>query len=310
MKKSVLVVGGAGFIGSNLSRYLSHKYNVLVYDNFSTSKYDNIKDISCELTNLEEGIKRCDYIFHLAASVGVQYVNNNPKGAMINNLDMERRVFELNDKYNRVPLFFASTSEVYGNSPDVPYKESQPLHIGEPTQGRWGYSCSKLMGEFLAMYSDFPVVVGRFFNVTGKNQLPDYGMVLPNFIRKGLMGEPITVYGDGKAVRCFCCVEEVVVAMDRLISDDSCYGQVFNIGNPKNQIDMESLAIMVRDITGGRSDIIYKPFNEVFKKNPTDIQFRVPDISKIERYIGWKPVVTNNEIINKMTHYVHSNLNK
>lgn len=310
MNKKVFIIGGGGFIGSHLAEHLQRKgYQILIYDDFSTGRRDNLSNVEYTECDLENGIRECDYIFHLAASVGVKYVNDNPIKAIINNIDLEREVFSINEKYKK-PLYFSSSSEVYGNSDVLPFKESSSLNIGEPTQGRWGYSCSKLMGEFLALHSNFPAVVGRFFNVTGERQVSDYGMVLPNFIERGLKGEPLEIYGDGNAVRCFSYVGEVVDVMERLITNEYCYNSVFNIGNPKNIITIEKLAKEVVQQTGNISEIHTREFGEVFEKNPTDILLRVPDISKVSLHVNWNPIVTNTEIIEKMVKHVRSNINQ
>jgi UDP-glucose 4-epimerase len=235
----------------------------------------------------------------LAGSVGVQYVNDNPAGAIDNNLALEREVFDLN-KYYKKPLLFSSTSEVYGNSRVSPYKEDQDLRIGAPDQGRWGYACSKLMGEFMALHSDFPAVVVRFFNVVGVGQVPDYGMVLPNFVTKALNNEPLEIYGDGSAIRCFCDVEEVVPLLSQLVENPELHNQVYNVGNPDNYTDIESLANLVIEKVGSLSSIVKTPFDEVFKKNPTDIIRRVPSIQKVTEATGWQPENSIGTIIDKM----------
>lgn len=310
MNKKVFILGGGGFIGSHLAKHLQTKgYEIFIYDNFTTGCKSNLENVIYTECGIEDGIKECDYIFHLAASVGVKYVNDNPINAIKNNIDLERLVFSINEKYKK-PLYFSSSSEVYGNSDNLPFVESSSLSIGEPTQGRWGYSCSKLMGEFLALHSDFPSVVGRFFNVTGERQLSDYGMVLPNFIERGLKGDPLEIYGDGSAVRCFSYIGEVVDVLEKLITDEKCYGNVFNIGNPNNIITIENLAKEVISQTGNKSEIIMKDFGKVFEKNPTDVLLRIPDISKLRSFVDWNPIVDNKEIVRKMVNYVHTNINK
>lgn len=294
------ILGGGGFIGSHYAQYLATRnQEVRILDDFSTGRRNNLEGVEYRTCSIEEGIEWCDYIIHLAASVGVEYVTDNVVGCMYNNLELEQKVFTVNAIHQK-PLLFASTSEVYGNSDQVPFRETQDLTIGNPSQGRWGYACSKLMGEFLALHSPFPAVVVRFFNVTGPRQLPDYGMVLPKFIKAGLEGSPIEVYGDGMAVRCFCHVEDAVVALDALITDDDCYNQVFNIGNPTNNITVKALANKVLRMTNGRSTIIMKDFETVFKKNPTDILKRVPSISKIQDKTGWMPSKDMDDIIGDM----------
>ena len=287
----IFVIGGAGFIGSHLVKYhLEKGDDVRIIDDYSTGTKKNLEGLDVvELHSYNSGMSWCDQVYLLAGSVGVRYVDGNPERAIKNNLEIEKEVFQLNEFY-RKPLLFASTSEVYGNSPRTPFREEDPL----------GYACSKLMGEFMALHSGFPAVVVRFFNVTGVGQLPDYGMVLPNYITNALKGYALQVFGDVGAVRCFCDVEEVVPLLDTLLSDENCYGEVYNIGNPKNRIDIEGLANLVKDISGSKSKVCNVAFSDIFPQNPTDILERVPDISKVQEATGWEPHNTNEDIIRKM----------
>lgn len=298
---NILVIGGAGFIGSHVMRHhLSKGDEIKVIDNFTTGREENLCGLDYTVPlSLVSGMSWCDQIYMLAGSVGVKYVDENPDRAIRNNLDIERDAFELNNFFKK-PLLFASTSEVYGNSVDVPFKETQDLMIGAPDQGRWGYACSKLMGEFLALHSNFPAVVVRFFNITGVGQLPDYGMVLPNFVQKALDDEPLEIYGDGEAVRCFCDVEEVVPLLSQLLNKETCHNQVYNVGNPDNYINMENLANLVIEEVGSSSSIKMTPFDEVFKKNSTDILTRVPSTKKVIEATGWQPQNSNRMIVRKM----------
>lgn len=302
-----LIIGGAGFIGSNLAEHLlNNNHKIIIFDNCSTGRIDNLEglDVDFRDENIIQAMKDCDYIFHLAGSVGVANVNNDPMGAMTNNLKMEQTVFHINS-YLKKPLLFASTSEVYGNSPDTPFREDAPLHIGSPDQGRWGYACSKLMGEFMAIHSNFPAVVVRFFNVTGEKQLPDYGMVLPKFIERGLKGDDIEIYGDGLAVRCFSYIGDVVHALETLITTEKCYNEIFNVGRA-DAITIKQLANMVITATDFKSKIVYKPFENVFSENPTDIRVRVPDVSKIKDFIGWEATTDISDIVRNVVRYESS----
>ena len=308
----VLVVGGAGFIGSHVVRYHLEKGDeVGIVDDFSTGRISNLDGLGYMVPeHIECGLNWCDQVYMLAGSIGVRYINGNPERAIKNNLRVETEVFELNN-FHKKPLLFASTSEVYGNSAEVPFKESQDLCIGAPDQGRWGYACSKLMGEFLALHSKFPAVVVRFFNVVGVGQLPDYGMVLPNFVQKAMDNDPLEIYGDGSAVRCFCDVEEVVPLLDTLLGNENYHNQVFNVGNPDNYINIENLANLVIEKVGSFSIIKMTPFDEVFEKNPTDIVLRVPSIKKVTAATGWYPQNSTGQIIEKMvTSGVYTNFNK
>lgn len=294
------IIGGAGFIGSNLAKYLTTQgHRVLIYDNLLTGRKENLDDIDYVSCSIKEGIEYCDAIFHLAASVGVEYVNGNPMHTMCNNLSLDETVFTLNAIHQK-PLLFASTSEVYGNSTNIPFKETQPLSIGEPSKGRWGYACSKLMGEFLSLHAPFPSVVVRFFNVTGPRQLPDYGMVMPRFVHAGIKGEKLKIYNPN-ATRCYCHIDDVVVVLEKLLIDESCYNQVFNIGNPNNMVTVEELAHRVDELTGHRGTVIYECSEEL--RLETDIAMRVPDISKVRDMTGWVPRKDLGDIILDMIEY-------
>jgi len=284
------VIGGAGFIGSHLVELLIEEgHKVYVYDNFSTGEECNINILSITYTDdLETGFKNSDYVFHLAASVGNQYINNNPKTSMINNLHVTMKVFALAQKY-QTPILYTSTSEVYGNSQSA-FREDQDLQIGCPkTSLRWGYSCAKLAGEFLALSHDIPVVIVRPFNIVGPRQVSKYGMVVPNFIERSLNYKDIIVHGDGEQTRCFCDVSEAVVAMYHLIIKERCYNEIFNVGNPHNSITMLELATLIKKLTRSNSNILLKPYSEWFTKNHSDVRHRSPIVNKIREYIGWIP---------------------
>lgn len=290
------IIGGAGFIGSNFAKYLFEKgKTVFINDDFSNGSKENLNGINYTHCNIEEGIEKCDYIIHLAGSVGVNYVNNNPTKTIYNNINLEKKIFTINSKFNK-PLLFASTSEVYGNSKKFPFNEDQDLSIGISTQKRWGYACSKLMGEFLGLHSSFPCVVVRFFNITGPGQLCKW--VIPKFVYLSSQNKTIEIYNE-KAVRCFCHVEDTVEAMYKLINNKNCYNKIFNIGNPNTMISMENLAKkIVRKIGSG---YIKKVKN--LEKN-VDVNVRIPNIDKIKNYIKWKPEKTLDDIINDIGEYI------
>lgn len=310
-----LVFGGAGFIGSNFIKYiLKLGHEVIIVDNMATSEMESFlqfkdndkvqlyyrhgkKNISW-VENGEDGypkevhtstlIKECNYIIHLAASVGVQYVEDNPQQTILNNLDMEEELFYYNEKcVTPRPIFFASTSEVYGEGDGrSTFEESDTLQIPCPSNLRWGYACSKLMGEFLLHSYKQPFVIGRFFNVTSRNQLSKYGMVLPNFVENALKGKPLKIYNKGSAIRSYCHVDDAVDAMYKLITNRKCYRQIFNIGNPNNKIDVLGLANMVNSLC--RNEYTNIEYDNV-SRCISDINFRVPNILKIKSYIDWEP---------------------
>lgn len=284
------VIGGAGFIGSHLIELLIKKgHKVFVYDDFTTGKESNISGLSIKyVQNLEDGFEKANYVFHLAGAVGNQYINNNPKTAMVNNLHITMKVFELVQKW-QTPTLYTSTSEVYGNS-SPPFTEDQPLQIGCPKDSlRWGYSCAKLAGEFLGLSYKIPLVIVRPFNIVGPRQVSNYGMVIPTFIEKALSFKDIIVYGDGEQSRCFCDVDEAVIAMYNLIINKTCYGEIFNVGNPYNSITMLELATMIKNLTRSNSNILLKPYSEWFTQNHSDVKHRAPFINKIFKYIKWSP---------------------
>ena len=296
----IFIIGGAGFIGSHLAKKLYNDgHEIMIYDDFSTGSVDNLEGIEyTRCGGISYGIKHCDIVYHLAASVGVANVNRDPLKTIKNDLTMQQMVFDINSHPdNQKPMFFASSSEVYGNSPLIPFSESNPLSIGQPEEGRWGYACSKLMGEFQALHSNFPVVVGRFFNVTGEGQLPDYGMVMPRFVDAAVLGGNLNVYGSGESVRSFCYVGDAVDAMSRLMSDEKCYNKVFNIGSMVNDICMIDLARLV-DLRAGQGSII--TVQDMPQTMAKYILKRLPDATKIYDAIGWKATTSLNGIVDRM----------
>ena len=316
-----LILGGAGFIGSNFTKYVLDKgHEVIIVDNFSTGNEENIQDFmdndkvdiyrfrlkSCtegyDCYNLKkrrskrqiyELMDNSDYIIHLAASVGVSYVEDNAQSTILNNMEMEQMVFDFNEKYQK-PIFFASTSEVYGEglTTQSSFKETDSLLIKPPVETRWGYACSKLMGEFLLHSYTQPFVIGRFFNVTSRNQVSNYGMVLPSFVEQALEKKPLTVYNRGLATRCYCHVDDAVDAMYKLMTTQRCYRQIFNIGNP-DEINVLQLANRVNSLTRNGNNIIFDDESRC----STDIMRRVPCIDKIKGYIDWKPLKNLDHII-------------
>jgi UDP-glucose 4-epimerase len=305
--KKVLIIGGAGFIGSHLARRMVNDgCSVTIIDNMSTGRKENLEDIKDQIKLLEvteqnmyHEIGHCDLIVHLAASVGVKYVEKNPLESIMNNLMMENIVFTMNSRFKK-PLIFASTSEVYGRSKNVPFEEDDDLLIGNPKELRWGYACSKLMGEFILRAHDFPFVIVRFFNVVGPGQLSDHGMVIPSFVQRAINGEPIEVYGTGSQIRSFCHVNDAVDALMMLAFDKKHYNDTYNIGNEDNQIMMSQLA---RKVNKEKSKIGGLPSGSVIKhkyadtRNSTDIEVRVPDTTKIRETTGWEPKIKMGQII-------------
>ncbi len=293
---NVLVTGGCGFIGSHLAeKLLSIGHEVYIIDDLSTGSINNIKHLQTNpkfhlnkdtITNdslLSSIVDKVDIIYHLAAAVGVQLVMKSPIRTIETNVHGTEAVLKATSKQNKKVLI-ASTSEVYGKSEKVPYKEDDNLLIGASTLGRWSYACSKALDEFLAMAywkeKKLPVVITRFFNTIGPRQTGQYGMVVPRFIKQALSGKPITVYGDGKQARCFTYVENVVNAIISLMENKESIGQVFNIGSTE-EISIENLAKKIKQLTSSSSEIVYIPYEQAHEHGFEDMRRRIPDISKL-----------------------------
>jgi UDP-glucose 4-epimerase len=198
------------------------------------------------------------------------------------------------------PVFVASTSEVYGKSTALPFREDGDLLLGPTFKGRWSYACSKAIDEFLALAywkeKGLPTVIGRMFNTVGPRQTGRYGMVVPNFVRQAIAGQPLTVYGDGTQSRCFCHVHDVVRALAGLMERDDLYGEVFNIGS-EAEITIRGLATRIRELVGSDAPIEYVPYDEAYEEGFEDMQRRVPDITKINSVLGWEPTRSLDDIV-------------
>ena len=307
-----LVTGGAGFIGSHLAQKLVADGNeVIVVDNLSTGSLKNITalvgkpgfefikgDIRDESV-IDSAVRRCDRIFHLAAAVGVQLIADSPVHTIETNIAGTQVVLEIANKY-KCPVFIASSSEVYGKSESVPFRENDDLVLGSTSMPRWAYACSKAVDEFLgfAFYQQYglDVVIGRFFNTIGPRQTGRYGMVVPRFIESALKNEPIRIYGTGKQSRCFCYVEDVVDAVIRLMNCSNAMGEVFNIGSDE-EITIEALADKIIEITGSKSKKEFIPYEIAYGRPIEDMMRRVPCLDKIRNIIDWRPKQKLNETI-------------
>ena len=283
-------------------------------DNLSTGSIENIAHLKGSprfsyvvdsVTNeplLAEMIDRCDVVFHLAAAVGVKLIVEQPVHTIETNVHGTEVVLKHAAKKRKL-VFIASTSEVYGKSADVPFREAADLVLGPSEKHRWAYACSKLIDEFLALAywkeKKLPVVVVRLFNTVGPRQTGQYGMVLPTFVRQALAGEPITVFGDGTQSRSFTYVGDVVDALVSLAQEPRAIGGVFNIGTT-GEISMRALAERVKTLSGSRSPIQFVPYDEAYEAGFEDMPRRVPDISKIAELIGYKPKVALDDIITRV----------
>ena len=299
-----LVTGGAGFIGSHLSdALLAQGHDVLILDNLSTGSFDNIAHLKgrpgfeyfIDTVNneslLAELIDRSDVVFHFAAAVGVKLIVEQPVYTIETNVHGTEVVLKHANKKKKL-VVLASTSEVYGKSDDVPFREDSDLVLGPTPKHRWAYACSKAIDEFLALAywkeRKLPVIIVRFFNTVGPRQTGQYGMVIPNFVRQALAGEAITVFGDGKQSRAFTHVADVVAALLKLVAEPKAIGQVINIGNMQ-EVTMTQLAERVRDLSGSKSVIKYIPYDEAYESGFEDMPRRVPDLSRVKGLIGYEP---------------------
>ena len=248
-------------------------------------------------------------VFHLAAAVGVKLIVEQPVHTIETNVHGTEVVLKHANKKKKL-VFIASTSEVYGKSADVPFREVADLVLGPSVKHRWAYACSKLIDEFLALAywkeKKLPVIVVRLFNTVGPRQTGQYGMVLPTFVRQALAGHPITVFGDGTQSRSFTYVGDVVEALVRLTHDSRAIGEVFNIGNT-GEVTIADLAVRVRQMAGSCSDIHYIPYDQAYEAGFEDMPRRVPDITKIREYVGYEPKVPLDDIIRTVIEHMRAN---
>jgi len=310
-----LLTGGAGFVGSHLAdALLSLGDHVTVIDDLSTGSMDNIAHLKGR-ANFEyqidtvmnesltaELIDRADVVFHLAAAVGVKLIVEAPVRTIETNVHGTEIVLKHGAKKGKLTVIF-STSEVYGKSVAVPFSEDADLVMGPTAKHRWAYACSKAIDEFLALAyhkeKKLPVIVARLFNTVGPRQTGRYGMVIPNFVRQAIAGEPITVHGDGTQTRSFTYVGDVVSGLIALSREPRAVGQVFNIGNPE-EISILDLAKRVRDAAGSRSEIVLIPYDQAYEAGFEDMPRRVPNISKIRNLVGYAPTMSLDEILTRV----------
>ena len=290
-----LLLGGAGFIGTHLAKKLqSLNHDVVIIDNLSTGIRPNwdVKFIHADVStfiDIEQYIADADIVYFLAGSIGVEYIDKNPKYALNNNINLMSCLIPHFEKYQK-KVIFSSTSEVYG---DGPFIESGALHIGPPTKLRWAYAAAKLMTEFAVASNTFPYTIIRFFNIVGPGQLPDYGMVLPKFIKSAKLGEDIKVYGTGEQIRSFCHVSD---AVDALIKLEKYNNEIFNIGADE-PVSMNQLAQRVKELTNCSGNIVHIPYENVFSNQHADILSRIPDLSKLYQAIDYEPKYNLDHII-------------
>jgi len=308
----VLVTGGAGFIGSHLSEALLNKgAEVWALDDLSTGRLENLRSFerhprfrflegNVTDTALVHGlVAQCDRVFHLAAAVGVKYVLENPLRSLITNIRGTEVVLEACAEHNRRVMIFSS-SEVYGKGVSVPFSEDDDRVMGSTTKLRWSYACGKAVDECLAQayyqQRQLPVITVRCFNTCGPRQSGAYGMVIPNMIARAMRDEPILVFGDGQQSRCFSAVHDVVRGVLLLADCDEAYGQVFNVGSDEELTVLE-LAQRIRKMCDSKSEIEFVPYEKVYGSSFEDMRRRVPDLRKIQRFVGYRPEVSGNQLL-------------
>ena len=305
-----LVTGGAGFIGSHLvEKLIARGDQVVILDNLSTGSPKNLEMVTgkaifhngniLDRVIIEKLVAESDYVVHLAAALGVFNIVNKPLESLKTNLQGSEIVLEAADKY-RKSVLIASTSEIYGKNDKVPLNEVDDRIIGHPLKSRWSYSEAKAVDESLAYFyyleSKLPIRIVRFFNTVGPRQVGHYGMVVPRFVSAALKNEPLSVYGSGDQIRCFCHVDDAVKALLLVMDSDKSIGEVFNVGNNK-QISIIELAKKVIELTGSSSSIEKIAYEKVYPEGFEDMQRRVPDISKINQVLGWTPEINLDQII-------------
>ena len=301
---NVFITGGCGFIGSHLAeRLLERGDRVQVLDDLSTGSMQNIAHLvgrpgfsyrigsALDVPLVTELVDSADVTVHLAAAVGVKLIVEKPVHTIETNVRATEVVLGAAARKQKL-VVVASTSEVYGKSTSIPFREDQDLQLGPTSHSRWAYACSKALDEWLALAylreKGVPVIITRFFNTVGPRQTGQYGMVLPSFAAQALRNEPITVYGSGEQSRCFGHVRDAVEGLLRLMSTPTAIGEVFNIGSTQ-EVSILGLAEHVRDAAGSRSEIILVPYGEAYAAGFEDMMRRVPDVSKLEGVTGFRP---------------------
>jgi UDP-glucose 4-epimerase len=311
-----LITGGAGFIGSHLAeKLIARGDQVVVFDNLSTGSANNLSTIKnkiqfdqgniLEKAAIDRLVSDSDFVVHLAAALGVLNIVNKPLESLKTNLQGSEVVLEACDRY-RKPVLIASTSEIYGKNDKVPLNEEDDRIIGHPLKSRWSYSEAKAVDESLAYFyyleNKLPIRIVRFFNTVGPRQVGQYGMVVPRFVSAAIKNEPLSVYGSGDQIRCFCHVNDAVRALLLVMDSDKAIGEVFNVGN-NQQISILELAKKVIKLTGSTSIVEKISYEKAYPAGFEDMQRRVPDISKIKRVLGWAPEINLDQIIEDIAAY-------
>ncbi|MEN6320679.1 MAG: GDP-mannose 4,6-dehydratase [Syntrophaceae bacterium] len=318
----ILITGGAGFIGSHLAdRLLGMGEEIFVIDDLSTGTLKNIEhlqdnqnfhlivDTILHEAVMNELVFKCDQIYHMAAAVGVKLIMNRPVETLETNVKGTEMILRLANRYKK-KIIIASTSEVYGKVMDGydahPLSEDSDCLMGTSTKRRWAYACSKALDEFLALAyfeeKKLPIVIVRLFNTVGPRQTGQYGMVIPNFVQKALIGKPITIHGDGMQSRSFTHVSDVVYALVALMNEPLAVGQIFNVGN-NEEVTIQDLAILVKEMTDSVSELEHISYDKAYGPGFEDMQRRCPDISKIQKIIKYEPKVDLRGILQSVIDY-------
>ena len=319
----VLITGGAGFIGSHIAEALLKRGDkVTIIDDLSTGKFSNIAhlvdnknfnykiDTIMDIKVMDELISKSNIVYHFAAAVGVQFIIDNPLRALEVNIRGSDILLELANKHKK-KVVLASTSEIYGKSNEVPFKENADRLLGSTTISRWGYSTGKAVDEFLALAyhreKKLPVVIARLFNTVGPRQSAQYGMVIPRFVKQALLEHPLYVYGDGQQSRCFSYVDDIVRGVIGLADLKEAEGEIFNVGNDE-EITILELAEKIKALVNSSSPIELVPYEKAYEQGFEDMRRRMPDLTKIKSYINYEPRVKLDEILQRVIEYFESNI--
>jgi UDP-glucose 4-epimerase len=323
--RQVLVTGGAGFIGSHLTEQLLLRGDrVTVIDNLSTGRRENLPASHERLRFIESDLRDAlaafgpdetfDEIHHLAAAVGVRLVLTDPIRSIETNVEQTAALLRFAGAQRGgrgVPTLIASSSEVYGKAAKSPFSEEDDVIYGPTTAGRWSYACSKALDEYLALAHHqkhgLPVVIARFFNTVGPRQVGDYGMVLPRFVGAALAGQPLTVFGDGSATRCFCDVRDVVDVLPAMITAPGCHGRIFNIGSDV-PISIAALAQLVIRTVNSTSAVRHIPYSEAYPPGFEDLRQRQPDLSRLRSVLDFTPSRTLEDSIRDIARSLRENM--
>ncbi|MBN1349089.1 GDP-mannose 4,6-dehydratase [candidate division KSB1 bacterium] len=316
-----LITGGSGFVGSHLAEELLNRgHQVYVIDDLSTGRLENVNHllsnpnfgIAVETimneTVMDRLVSECDMIYHLAAAVGVELIVSKPVSVIETNILGSEIVLKLANRYLKKVLI-TSTSEIYGKSDKVPFGEEDDRVLGPTTKNRWSYSSSKAIDEFLSLAyhkeKKLNVIIVRLFNTVGPRQTGRYGMVIPRMIGQALKNKPLTVYGDGEQVRCFTYVTDVVKAFIGLTDHPGAIGEIFNVGN-NQAISIKDLAFKIKQMTNSKSEVIFIPYDKAYEEGFEDMRIRIPNISKIQKFIGFQPKVGLDEILTNVIEFLRN----